>query len=583
MATAMLTAHRVTGTVPAQFHFDITRDTTIAAMLQTGRNFWADHFEWNFGDGSAETFATSGLSSNTATGPVASYVYRAAGSYTVTLTMVRCGGSGVTPIVYKFTQSLTVSAFSGTELYVDSAASDDSGNGLTPETAKQTLPAGLTLLFAANGPRRLNVKAGGTYSYSSTTTPARTGTFLIEPYGAGDDPVITTTAAFGMIDPPQTGMELIVRGLDVTGNNGDPQRIFLFGENSLYIDCTMRDCSHGLFTDDVDGNRNYNCVWNCTIEDVTRYGIYYNYGGYNAIVGCTFNTISDATDGEHFIRCYTTHSCINHCNFIGTMRSAKHALKFVGYYPTGHVSREGDELTEMVEYCSITDNYFAATLACNWQAVIGPIDATGNSDQRHQYVLYERNWHDCGTSSSQVGLFFGCNYNCVRNNVIDGSGAGAPGTCTGIRVSIRGAEPAPTDNIVANNTGWRSDAAAMRTVQVVAASVTTYCYNNCAQSSTGADALSDAGTGTVNSGDVQGTNLRFTNAAAGDFTLADGSSLFEAGTVVASVYRDRAGLIRTRATNDTGAYTDSTDTEQPETSLGGLSISTPILLGADFL
>lgn len=568
MSTAMLTAHRTTGTVPAQFHFDITRDATIPK--NTGLDFHKIKYEWNFGDGSAETFATSGLSSNTATGPVATHVYRAAGSYTVTLTVIVCSTVGITPTVYKFTQNVEATAFSGTTYYL-SAAGSDSNDGLSTGAPFLTFAFARTTLFASNGPRRLLLNKGDTFAMTTAISPSTTGLFYIGAYGSGANPIIDNNnaggaAQSGIVTPPSdTAFEMIVEGIDIVNDANIGLR---GGHNCLFIDCNTSLGTHGIMVSSVGSGRNYCTAWNCTFSDASDYGIYFNYGAYCAVIGCTFDTITGGSGvGEHMIRCYWTHSSLCHNLFTGTMLSAKHALKFVGYYPTGHASRDGGEATEMVEYCSIHDNTFEGTLACNWQAVYGPIDATGNSDQRHQYLVVERNWHELQNSGSQVGIFIGCNYNGVFNNIFTCTGAGAPATATGVRVSVRGAEPVPTDNVVANNTGWRSDAAAMRTAQVVTGSVTTYCYNNAAQSSTGADALNDAGTGTVNSGDVQGTNLGFTDAAGGNFLPAGGSSLIAAGTVVPYVYRDYASARRDRTTNDTGARTTTTMAEPSETQL----------------
>lgn len=560
----MLTAHRTTGTVPAQFHFDITRDATIPK--NTGLDFHKIKYEWNFGDGSAETFTTSGLSSNTATGPVATHVYRAAGSYTVTLTVIVCSTSGITPTVYKFTQQVTASAFSGTTYYL-SAAGSDSNDGLSTGAPFLTFAFARTTLFASNGPRRLLLNKGDTFAMTTGISPSTTGLFYVGAYGTGANPIIDNNnaggaAQSGIVTPPSdAAFEMIVEGIDIVNDANIGLR---GGHNCLFIDCNTSLGTHGLMHS--GSNRSYCTVWNCTFSDSSDYGIYFNMGNCCATIGCTFDTLTGGAGvGEHMIRCYWTHSSVCHNLFTGTMRTEKHALKYAGYPPTGNPGRQGTEATEMVEYCSIHDNRFSGTLACNWQCTIGPIDA--DQDERHQYVVYERNWHDLATSTSQVGMLLSCNYNGAFNNIFVCTGAGAPGTGTGIRVQQRGSEPVPTDNVVANNTGWRSDAAAMRTAQVVTGSVTTYCYNNAAQSSTGADALNDAGTGTVNSGDVQGTNLGFTDAAGGNFLPAGGSSLIAAGTVIPYVYRDYLVKIRNRTTNDTGAHTTTIMAEPAETEI----------------
>lgn len=112
-------------------------------------------YSWNFGDmNGTEVFnnvgtlggnGTTTTTVNANTGqiaPEASYVYRAAGPYTITLTATWWNGNGFSS--QTFTQSVSVTAFaatSGREMWFDSVNGSDSNNGTSPSTPKQTLPA----------------------------------------------------------------------------------------------------------------------------------------------------------------------------------------------------------------------------------------------------------------------------------------------------------------------------------------------------------------------------------------------------------------------------------------------------------
>ena len=79
-------------------------------------------------------------------------------AFTVLL-LVACGGGGGDAVV------VTLPSYPGTTLYyVNDAATDDSGDGLTPATAKKTIPAAIT---AAIAPASILI-ADGIYNVDST-------------------------------------------------------------------------------------------------------------------------------------------------------------------------------------------------------------------------------------------------------------------------------------------------------------------------------------------------------------------------------------------------------------------------------
>jgi len=195
---------RTSGQVPCFVQVSASAIAALGGVIENcGRAFnpYEDlHYSWDFGDpDGTETVVDprpAGVGGggivnlNTGqTGPEAAYCYRVPGIYTVELTIRARTSWGVTE--RKVLRDITVSAFnaSGGTYYFDSAATDDSGDGLTPETAKKTLTA-LNSHVALN--RVLYLKRGSAW----------TGTFLLQnasnvrvlPYGVGDQPIIEVTA-----------------------------------------------------------------------------------------------------------------------------------------------------------------------------------------------------------------------------------------------------------------------------------------------------------------------------------------------------------------------------------------------------
>lgn len=585
----MLSAHRFASiTNPGYVHFDVTRDASIPRA--TGLDVFKYNYGFDAGDGSAETFSTTSRTSNTGTGPVFGHVYRDAGSYTCTLTTTLCDTAGVTPSVWKFTQAITVSAFAGTDIHIATAGDDTTGNG-SSGSPYQTLTKGLNELFSANGPRRLRLNKGDTFAFTTvrSTPETRTGFFMIDAYGTGAAPIITNSSGNTVIRPTSSSnWEYIQMGIqmDCSGTN---THAFRPAQNCLMIDCTINNPHWGVYADENASHQSYdtatngvsyfhtayNCVWNCAINSSAQYGMYWDHGTSNTVAGTTMN----GATAEHLIRCYQTHACFRHNLFTGTLPQGKHALKFVGYFATGHADRHGTESTETVEWCSITDNICNA-LASNWNMVFGPVDDT--KPQIDEYLWIERNLIRATATTSQVGIYINCRNKIARNNIIIGTGAS--GTVTGVRVTRRNTagsngEIVCSNIIVAHNTAYRSGGGtAMRCGQASEAASgdvdVVQFYGNIAQSPSSADAVSNT-TASSNiiespaaSSAVQGTNLSMTDPANEDFTLQSGSVCRAAAIVTPYAMIDfRIGTFRARATTlDAGAYTFSTQAETPENS-----------------
>lgn len=158
-------------------------------------------FSWDFGDsGGAETFTcpVTGESLNANSdqkGHLGTYVYRSAGTYTIRVTARLWTGSAW--LTGTGTATYTASAWSGTDMYFDSAGGSDSNDGLTSGAPKQTFSAIKTFLEGGGG-RRAMCKAGSTWTHSSTITiPVTTGTQIVK-YSSGANPVFTSSTASDM-------------------------------------------------------------------------------------------------------------------------------------------------------------------------------------------------------------------------------------------------------------------------------------------------------------------------------------------------------------------------------------------------
>jgi len=209
-------------------------------------------------------------------GPEAAYVYRSSGTYTVTL-MVRAA-SGLTKTA---TQEITVSAFnaSGGTYYFDSAAVDDSGNGLTPETAKKTLGALNTL--AGTSDRQFFLKRGSEWAGSLVVGASRQ---RYTAYGTGDAPIIDNTVAlsggdWSSIRGRSTLDDIVFSGLNPKGSRtenvavGVPAFDISLGTfSNIYIDNCHHEGYTGLDygTSTVD-NATTSCgFWNTILDGSTN-------------------------------------------------------------------------------------------------------------------------------------------------------------------------------------------------------------------------------------------------------------------------------------------------------------------------
>lgn len=160
-------------------------------------------FLWDFGDPSgSETFSrpidnagvryqSTQVNANSAqTGPEAAYVYRTAGTKTITLTIRGRNGSSVTTA--QTTQNVTASAFStspGGEWYFDSAAAGGGDGSIG--SPFNNLSTANTKLGTAN--TKINIKRGSVFTGSTGLVIAKSSA-RINAYDSGANPQINITS-----------------------------------------------------------------------------------------------------------------------------------------------------------------------------------------------------------------------------------------------------------------------------------------------------------------------------------------------------------------------------------------------------
>jgi len=180
--------------------------------------------------------------------------------------------------------------------YVDSAASDDSGDGLTPSTPKKTLAAGLALLRAGaiavpGRPDQLLLNRGSTFTDQTlgymTTTGAVDGAALsgrsmtqrvvIGTYGTGDRPTIRGGAS--QIPPITTGLlelkNFAVLGIDFDNylypaGNGASRCIECHGPSDYVLveDCLFRRAQTSILGHFASWQKNWTVRRNVFLEQL---------------------------------------------------------------------------------------------------------------------------------------------------------------------------------------------------------------------------------------------------------------------------------------------------------------------------
>ena len=313
------------------------------------------HYEWDFGDTDAASIAANAMvhpvtgaamDPNTdQTGPEASYIYRTPGSYTVTLTVRARNKAGVLTDTDTTTLAVTVSAWSGTDMYFDSVGGLDANAG-TIGAPRQTAAAIEAWLEGGVG-RRALLKCGSTFTSSSLIRLRSTGRKWIEPYDTGAKPIINLNSSIQIDGTDNNMADVVFRGITLDGNGNNIALLSVLGSptaagaspalrNVRIIDVDFKQTGGTSSVTNNMVNFGFNriqdvCMWGCTWDgaNIDAYTLLIKTDGtdttptpmlFQSVVGCSFQGCEAIGPGlvlDHYIYStgYREHTLMRWNNF----------------------------------------------------------------------------------------------------------------------------------------------------------------------------------------------------------------------------------------------------------------------------
>jgi PKD repeat protein len=550
--TAMTTANRTSGVAPLLVFFDavdvVASGSGVPQSSPESPWLWSSGvyqpsdyegilYEWNFGDSNSGTWTPTGLSRNTATGYTAAHVFETAGTYTVSLTVTDTGGT-----VYSYSQSITVSAISGTTYYVASNGSD-ANNGTSTNTPFLTVEHGLTMA-AAN--RSILLRRGDTFN-EGPLVASGTGPLIIGAYGAGNRPIINSSAS-GDPGTPEfpvrlTGTDWRVMDVEIQGTGWCALQAE--GSPGLYLRCFVN--SNGIVVGIGGSTGNQSTPLDgvgfveCEVDSSNLYGGYLE-ARRGVVMGNNIHDIS----GSHVLRVPQMHHGVISNNRLWWTDAARHSLKL-------HSRAVDDGFLGWTQFVVISDNIVYG----NQEPVHFSPQDTG-ADEIVSHVVYERNKHFNSSVTIAHVVIWADDVIC-RNNVMDMSGGST--STYGFLATHGGAEPNHFNIRVYNNTIARSDACTELIALQTNTSATNVEYkNNILYAPSGSLTAVEGtpGAGFSQSNNVTtSTNPNFVNLAGSDFrlTATTQATIVNAGATLSEVRQDFLRLLRPAgAAYDVGAY-----------------------------
>jgi PKD repeat protein len=516
-------ASRTSGVAPLAVYFDSGAD---------GEAFLSGEYRWDFGDPASGTWALSGRSKNTETGPIAGHVYEQPGTYTASL-----DGSQTVTIEVQDPNTL----FAGEATRCFSRTGDFAG---APAGALLVTTTSLSTVTSHVAPgRRLLLRRGETWISTTSFGGTLGGPGIIGAFGQGAAPVIQTSAQ--LFAPRWTDWRIMDLSVLGSGTGARAFRTTGYCEQVLILRCSARDVKTGwtFSTSQLPaGSQLYD---QCAIVETTVDHVVGGSGGYGSMYAgrrglFLGNRYDDTAGGEHVVRSpWLQGAAIAHCD-LGRPAASKHVLKLHGPPFTGGGLGAG-AYTERV---LIARNTFRGGLA-SWVVASAPED--DHTDQRVRTVLVEGNRVLAG-SGMQNAFQVSCVGFLARNNVIDGTGGNS---CTGFSIGRRGIEPVPSDIVILHNTIVTFDPDRFTGVSVGAGASGVIVHGNLASApaSTNKTMVSGPATSTNNLlSDAPGFTL-----APGDLSLSPASPAIDAAPPIAEVWDDFPGSLR-GAAFDLGAY-----------------------------
>jgi hypothetical protein len=575
----MTTASRTSGVAPLAVFFDAVNDTATNNLDTFGFHrptyAWASGvtqpadmegatWAWNFGDAGSGTWdITTGLSKNTATGYTAAHVFESPGTYNVTLRVTQVNGTTA-----DYTQTVTVTAFSGATRYVAASPTGNDGNaGTTTGAPWATVGAALAWVNGAAN-RRVLFRRGDTWNVSTQYPITATGPNIIGAYGDSGAPGHTDsdprpimicggyTGAREQVFENSSGDDWRVMDLDMRpatagdvnlGSVGYPS--MTAGTNLLILRIRAAGFDNAIAWNEY-GNANGCFIVSCEVPPTAlRVSIYVG-ARRLAILG----TLAYDSPGTHILRVTTAHKFVLSNNHFLRPSGRAHALKLHGPAPEAIY----DGLPE-TRWGSITDNRFdcGAGATTYWTVSMG---SQSNAQVEASYVTHlimERNkFNASAVTTTQIETE--ASHVVVRNNIFNDT--------TGNNVitvwwTQRNAYlSTPHDVRLYNNTIYNATASTDATgfIQSDSAVSDLRVRNNLygvSSTTNKSFVVSNGGTGWAQDHNSMTTAPGFTNASGGDFSLTVGSAAVNAGTALGEVAEDYLRATRpVNGTYDLGAY-----------------------------
>lgn len=470
---------RTEGVAPVSIFFS----AGLTKSSPTERSFHNYDYHWDFGDSLSGTWGTSGKPKNMAKGPVSAHIYETPGTYYITLT-VRNHDGVVDSDAFTITVTDPDTVFSGTKTtcITDSAHDDFAG---CPTGAQQITTNDIsTISDHTDAGERVLLHRGSSWTLTgSINFPKNYGPVSIGAYGVcmnptnqgicSNAPEIRSAGDFGFLkldykhDWRLADVKLIA---DKTATG------FLGGIEDIKQFLMLRVSSEGFnvpagwshFRSDNDDYIEQMTLASCSIRDSGTYGIYVG-AERLALLG----NIIENTDLSHVARVWQSYQgVISHNKISGsclTSTSGRQALKLHGpaYWEDGmdiYKTMKGPleatgkgGLRNYTSFTVVSSNTFGTSGP--WPISIGPQDNI--TDERLSDILFEKNRYiadygqDGPSMNTSIAIRVASQYTTIRNNIIDGTGAGKD--FFGVFVARSPATLVPTGIQIYNNTIYRGD------------------------------------------------------------------------------------------------------------------------------
>ena len=570
-------ASRTSGTAPLSVSFV----AGFSASDATNTDFHDLYYHWDYGDTGSGTWGTNGKSRNTDSGAIGAHVFESAGTHTVTLTVKDpLTGSTLDTDTFSIVVTAADTTYSGTNTICINNVGDSDFTGKPTgalEVNSDDIGAAMSTHFTDD--KRVLLKRGGAWSYSSIVISGNISNSHLGAYGTGttpdvqglfsNAPLLTATADTNFValsfktNCRFTDLEFTSAGTTGEFFNG-PQNV----NNNLIMNIKATGASMAVQmsnwrnddSETIDGNFFVN-------NNFSGQNGYCFFGGGDGM--CIIGSIHLDGATTHTTRIWQiykgriAHNLSAGASYANT--NGRHALKLHAPVESqiGDFATSGNlGLPNGTAFVHISDNQFGSSPP--WPVVIGPQSA-GGYDERITDVILERNSYesDLGTFATGVNIQLvyklSCRFTTVRNNTMNIQTAHSSAG-TGINVSLRGAEPTPASIYVYNNTMVSDDTGSWSAVDFTTDSDDCIASNNLVYAPNGTESVvSDSGTGNVLSNNLDTLTTPLVDPfnvtpASRDYSLSGGSGASNTGTSV-PVYDDYTGTQRT-GTIDVGAYKD---------------------------